>query len=367
MNMAIDDYDPEPLRRRAIQFHELLCAKGTAKSYIFGRNLYANAVLKRFSIDGIIDDYTQETSYHGIPVVRSDSLEAGDIVLVASGGKPFTARAIVEKSGAIQLDYFAFQKHAAPDLPELVFNEGYEKELYTNRKRFEAIYEKLEDEESKDLFERLVNFRLTQDLQFLEGLRDKQDQQYFEDFLALKQAGETFLDVGSFDGFTSLEFARRCPQYAGILAFEPEPENYAVCRQAFSGLRQAEVFPFGLSDTAETLSMDVAGSGSAISNTGSTSIRVERLDDMLPAHIHPTLIKIDTEGAELQALNGARKTIRTHAPRLAVSVYHRAGDFWKIPEEILSISSSYKVYLRHYTESIYETVMFFIPTHEPVR
>ena len=29
---------------------------------------------------------------------------------------------------------------------------------------------------------------------------------------------------------------------------------------------------------------------------------------------------------------------------------------------VLSIRSDYKIYLRHYTEGIYETVMYFIPS-----
>lgn len=51
-------------------------------------------------------------------------------------------------------------------------------------------------------------------------------------------------------------------------------------------------------------------------------------------------------------------------PKIAISVYHKSSDFRKIPEQILSIRSDYKIYLRHYTESIYETVMFFIPIKE---
>ncbi|MEQ9566287.1 MAG: FkbM family methyltransferase, partial [Pseudomonadales bacterium] len=61
------------------------------------------------------------------------------------------------------------------------------------------------------------------------------------------------------------------------------------------------------------------------------------------------------------ALRGARHTILEHHPKLAICVYHRADDFWKIPETVFSIRDDYDLYLRHYTEGVTETVMFFIP------
>ncbi len=70
---------------------------------------------------------------------------------------------------------------------------------------------------------------------------------------------------------------------------------------------------------------------------------------------------MDIEGAELNAIDGAAATIARAHPRLALSIYHNAGDFWRVPERVLGIRSDYKLYIRHYTESIYETVMFFQP------
>ncbi|NBV84437.1 FkbM family methyltransferase, partial [bacterium] len=72
-------------------------------------------------------------------------------------------------------------------------------------------------------------------------------------------------------------------------------------------------------------------------------------------------IKMDIEGGELSALRGAKKLITTHLPRLAICVYHRPDDFWAVPELILGWGCQYDLFLRHYTESIYETVMYFIP------
>jgi hypothetical protein len=58
-------------------------------------------------------------------------------------------------------------------------------------------------------------------------------------------------------------------------------------------------------------------------------------------------------------LAGGRETIARHRPRLAIAAYHSASDLWRIPELILGIDPRYKIHVRHYTESIYETVLFF--------
>lgn len=65
-----------------------------------------------------------------------------------------------------------------------------------------------------------------------------------------------------------------------------------------------------------------------------------------------TFIKIDLEGWELKALYGAVRHIAEDHPKLAISVYHHAGDFWRIRDD-------YQVFLRHYTEGWSESVMYF--------
>ena len=71
-------------------------------------------------------------------------------------------------------------------------------------------------------------------------------------------------------------------------------------------------------------------------------------------------IKMDIEGAELQALQGAKNTIKKCHPVLAVCVYHKCDDLWVIPEYIKSIDSTYQFYLRAYSKYSQELVLYAI-------
>ena len=70
---------------------------------------------------------------------------------------------------------------------------------------------------------------------------------------------------------------------------------------------------------------------------------------------------MDIEGAEEQALIGAKQTIINNRPKLAICVYHKLDDIWKIPNIILKYNSSYKLFLRHYTYSENDTVLYAVP------
>ena len=71
-----------------------------------------------------------------------------------------------------------------------------------------------------------------------------------------------------------------------------------------------------------------------------------------------SFIKMDIEGAELPALNGAEKIIQRHKPKLAVCVYHKREDLITIPQYIKSIVPEYKFYLRVHFPYASELVLY---------
>ncbi len=350
--------------QKNIKFVEDFCSENLVPRFILGRNIYAESVLSQMSVDGIIDDFTDDKLYLGAPIIKLDQVPKEALVLCVAGGKPISAKGLLEKRNIRNLDYFAFYKLSKLELVPIRFNEGFEADYKINNSEYQWIYGRLADEESKNCFRKLVGFRFTYDMKYLEGFTHREDVQYFEKFLNLGIKAETFLDVGCFDGYTSLEFAKHCPDYKSIHIFEPDPVNLPICKQALSSYENVHFHPFGLSKSKATLKFDIQGSSSKFSEEGSVTISVDRLDDILEER--PTFIKIDIEGGESAAISGASKTILDYHPKLAVAVYHTAGDFWRIPRQILAIRDDYQIYLRHYTECIYETVMFFVPQSKEI-
>lgn len=71
-----------------------------------------------------------------------------------------------------------------------------------------------------------------------------------------------------------------------------------------------------------------------------------------------TFVKMDIEGAEMQALKGMEKMIKRDMPKLAICIYHKPQDMWEIPLYIKSIVSTYKFIIRHHDFVDNETVLY---------
>ena len=84
------------------------------------------------------------------------------------------------------------------------------------------------------------------------------------------------------------------------------------------------------------------------------------LDDVLPSAA-VTDLKMDIEGAELDALHGAERTIRRTRPRLAICVYHRAEHLWEIPLFVRDLGLGYDFYLRSHGRYGFDVVMYAVP------
>ncbi|WP_417383343.1 FkbM family methyltransferase [Gimesia sp.] len=333
---------------------------GNHPRYILGRNQWARSVAEQIEVDGFIDEFTEDQFFLGKPIIHLNLIPGNAIVLSTIVGiLPITVKHKLDSRNIHNIDYFAFRKYSGLDLEPVLFWDEFLDEFKQNREKFDWIYSLLVDQRSRIEFSNLINFRLSSNLSYMEDFADIQYRQYFEDFLQLQPEQETFLDVGCFDGKTSLEFIKQCPEYAGIHVFEPEPENMIQSKQNLAGLPNITFHDSGLSNQTDTLRFSVEGSSSKVSDKGELLIKVDRLDNLINTSF--TFLKMDIEGQELSAIEGAKESIIKYHPRLAICVYHRPDDFWKIPQKILSFRSDYQVYLRHYTEGVTETVMFFIP------
>ena len=102
--------------------------------------------------------------------------------------------------------------------------------------------------------------------------------------------------------------------------------------------------------------------GSAITNSGDIEVDCIPLDEAFQKYnFSPTYLKMDVEGAELEALKGAEKTIRQRLPVLAVCVYHRYDDLWRIPSYLHSLSDKYSLFLRPHEFENWQLVCYAVP------
>ncbi len=346
---------------KAVEFFRLFFGDKKLKRYVFGINEYAENVARIADIDGFIDDFTQATTWMGKPVCTLATVAPGSFVIsCVTASFPVSALCKLEEAGIRQFaDYFSVAEASNGQLPQVCAIAETRDDYRQHAAEYAWVRQRLYDESSRDIFDRLLDFRLTGDLQPMAAFEYAADRQYFEPFLGLR-TGEVFVDGGGFDGFTSREFADRCPEYHAIHLFEPSDKMLKVARTKLADVARITYYPLGLYDRPATLNFDASGgSASRITENGAETIVVDCLDNTVSEAV--SFIKLDLEGAEMQALNGAKKHILADHPKLAVAVYHQPADFWQIPKFILGLRDDYTLYLRHYTEGWTETVMFFIP------
>jgi FkbM family methyltransferase len=178
---------------------------------------------------------------------------------------------------------------------------------------------------------------------------------------------EFFIDAGGFDGKTTKDFFHWTQNNGGekgrSLIFEPNHIQYNVCRDNLQNCDNVKILNNGLWHKKETLKFHKASLGSHITSDGEEIIEAIGLDEYLKDEKEPvTFIKMDIEGAELNALKGAERIIREQKPKLAISIYHKPEDIWEIPSLVLDFVPDYKFYLKHYYYlSFSDTVLFALP------
>lgn len=335
---------------------------GIGRRYLFGRNEHSAALAKLIDIDGFVDDFAEKGSiWNEKPVVNSRVVPGQAIIVNCSMcNMPVTAIKKIKKLDISGCLSYSDLSSARPDwIPLLNFVAKTRLDVKQNKLKWEALSSALADGQSKQVLDDILSFRLTGNYTSMVSYSFRPRDQYFEDFTGLGSQ-EVFVDAGGFDGDTTEEFCRRYPEYKKVYLFEPSSGNLEKAKIRLKDFRDIDFIQLGLSDTEEQLWFNAeGGSASCISSSGSCQINVTSLDRYMNNKV--TFIKMDLEGWELKALQGAKKHIIEDKPKLAIAVYHNPSDFWQIFEYVKSIHKDYKVYLRHYTEGWSETVMYFVP------
>jgi FkbM family methyltransferase len=219
------------------------------------------------------------------------------------------------------------------------------------------------DEASEQLFLETMLFRLGFDLEKAASPTGASFQ-YAEPSLPRWQEPIRLVDGGAYTGDTLLRLLENSYHFATIHAFEPDAENgkgLRITASAFASETQISLWPCGLwSSTCRLNFSEGGGTSSKLSASGPSLVPVVALDDVLYGQ-PVNLIKLDIEGAEPDALRGARRLIEKYRPGLAVCLYHYPHHLWSIPLWVKELNLDYRLYCRAYAHNTFETVLYAIP------
>lgn len=151
-----------------------------------------------------------------------------------------------------------------------------------------------------------------------------------------------------------------------MYAFEPDRDNYLKCKKKIedNGWNHINLVNAGLwsSETYVKLeNIETAGAHIVEPEREEVcNVRTVSLDSFADEQDKISFIKMDIEGAELEALQGARKIIMENRPKIAVCIYHKKEDYWQIPYFLKNLIPEYKLYIRHYSNYAAETVLYAV-------
>ncbi|WP_306581783.1 FkbM family methyltransferase [Dokdonella sp.] len=328
--------------------------------FAIGKNNESAQLHAHTPLQGIIDDFAPRgSSWRGIPLVKT--CDVPHDALIANCSTSISPVAVLAHLAAHDLSHVVGLHQlivaSAGKLAWPSFTATMRRELHEHPEVWKQIHDTLADEESRLTLRDVVRFRLSCDPEYMRSYTVRAQDQYFEEFM--KFSNETFVDAGGFDGDTSEGFATRYPDYRKIFLFEPSTKNMEAAQRRLSAFRDIEFRPIGLSDTAGTLGFnDDGGSASAITRATRSTIDVDTLDAAVPESV--SFIKMDLEGWEMNALQGARRHIAEERPKLAIAVYHDSADFRLVHQFVNAFGHDYRCYLRHYTQGWSETIMYFV-------
>lgn len=235
-------------------------------------------------------------------------------------------------------------------------------EYYHNRRgRIESARALFQDDASRRLYDQTVYAHATGDYSGCRPLERPMEEQYFPTDVPLSKGYRRFVDCGGYIGDTVESLLRHTGSIEACAVFEPDCRNYTAMTEALARLGerigQRFLFPCAVGGGAEMCRFSVGTGSGALSTSGESVVQTVSLDMAVP-DFHPTMIKMDIEGAELSALRGAQQLIQCDHPDLAVCTYHAVNHIWDIPLLLDSWGLGYRFFLRTYNAYTMETVLY---------
>lgn len=300
----------------------------------------------------------------GIPVVKPDfnivtENEKADIPVILTV-KPFNLRneAIIKtlfelgyKNIIKATDLFDFYSFTKTDISE--FDR-------INSSIIECA-QLLEDETSYKIYKGFIASHATK--RYDTFSTPTQNIKYFDSDFGENKGYQRYIDCGAFSGDTLKDLNKLKGKVEKAALFESDLSTFKELLKTIGSesriyAEEMSLYPCGVwSDTVKLRANNGMGLNSHISDDGDDIIQCVALDQVLKG-FSPTFIKMDVEGAEYQALTGAKNIIAESRPTMVISLYHDLRDIWELPLFINSWDLRYKFYIRAYGNGGNATMLY---------
>jgi FkbM family methyltransferase len=336
-----------------------------------GLRLAALCSSNGIAIRAIVDDDSSKhgMSVEGIKVANVDTLNSipREIpVIVASHRSLLPVRRLRAMGFKTVSPFMTLQMLDPVSFPPHMFHDGLLEDLAVNLHQYEALENVLADDVSRAVLAAVIGYRMDGDPEILSPVVEWD--LYGPNNLLNYGSDEVYVDGGAFDGDSIKLFIERVKgRYSRVLGFEPDPATFARLKNTFINEPKVEPINAGLHKKEGILRFDDAGTrGSILVESGGISVPVVGLDEVLQGD-RVSYIKMNIEGAEIDALQGGADSIKRWGPKLAISAYHLPNHLWKIPLEISKIREDYQIFFRQHDGGIIETVVFALPISSKIK
>jgi FkbM family methyltransferase len=206
--------------------------------------------------------------------------------------------------------------------------------------------------------------RLRQDWIFHAALINADDRFFIDEVASILTDEEAFADIGAHTGSVTQQFVdNRRGRFRQIWAVEPDEQSLIRLKVTIDSMskelhQKITIISAAISsDNAERRFSGGLGYASQLGSTGSL-LKCRTIDEL---GLSPTYLKLHIEGAELEALFGAKQTIKRYRPIIAATVYHNSLGLWALPLWLCENLNDYKLLMRVHSWSGTGAVVYAIP------
>ncbi len=244
------------------------------------------------------------------------------------------------------------------------YNKFYGKlimDVKENLDSYKKVYDILSDNVSKEIFLDILKWKVSLESHHLvKAFYQSGSRQYFEPFEYLTDK-EIFVDCGGYIGDSTQALISYRGDVQKVYLYEADNQNIERAKELLNDINI--VFRnVGVGEKHQFMSFSQSGLSSSSftqNDNGSEKVEIVSIDEDINDKV--TFIKMDIEGFELKALQGAKNHIINNRPCLAICLYHNPEDMWQLPLYINSLVDSYDFYIRHYTLYHGEIVLYAVP------